>query len=125
VETHLPLTTRVVLVVLEQQDAAAANAGDLAFAVEGGTLAQPQRVLGGTRAGLLYDVLETEPEALQLVVSAASREGWRLAGVVGLNGRAEEWARSMHGGVPRRLVPDTPLTPDGEIVVRLDREVIE
>jgi len=53
------------------------------------------------------------------VVAVASTTGWRLAGAVGLPGRAQEWAAYMHGGVPEHIVPEGPLTPDGQVTVRL------
>ena len=55
--TWLPPSTEVVMILLDQQDPAAASAGDLSLAVDGATLSSsPIRVLGGRRRALLYDV---------------------------------------------------------------------
>ncbi len=119
VQTWLPAATSVVMILLDQQDPTAALDGDLAIAFSGGTLASvPVRVGGGRRLALLYDVTAVEPGVRQIAVSVASAAGWRQAGVVGLGGRAVEWAVRMHGEVPEQLVPEGPLTPDGAVTVR-------
>ncbi|MGA8043261.1 MAG: DUF6603 domain-containing protein [Terracidiphilus sp.] len=120
VETWLPTSIRVVLVLLDLQDATAASNGDLALSAQGATLAAtPVRILGGRRRALLYDVSDADPKADHIVIGAASLTGWRLAGVVGMAGSAQEWATSLQGKVPEHIVPDGPLTPDGSISVRL------
>lgn len=120
-ETWLPTKVGVVGVLLDQQDTCAAVEGDFSIAATGAKLQTPPlRVEGGRRKLLLYDVAELEEGAGQIVVSVASREGSRFAGVVGLPGRAQEWAARMNGGVPEHLVPDGPLTPDGEVSVRIN-----
>jgi len=67
----------------------------------------------------LYDVTGQKDETF--TVAAASKRGWQISGVVGLAGKAQEWAVRMHGDVPERMIPDGPLTPDGMIRVRLAR----
>jgi hypothetical protein len=120
VETWLPMATSVVMIILEGQDPTAASEGDLALAVDGAKLTDaPLPVGGGRRRSLLYDVEEREPDAERIAVSVASKSGWRVTGVVGLKGRAVEWATRMHGAVPERIVPDGPLTHDGQVRVRL------
>ena len=120
VETWLPIGVGVVMIILDQQDPTAAANGDLAIAVDGATLSTPPlRVVGGRRRALLYDVLQRKPGVDHMVVAVASTTGWRLAGAVGLPGRAQEWAAYMHGGVPEHIVPEGPLTPDGQVTVRL------
>ena len=51
-----------------------------------------------------------------------SEEGWRVAGIIGLQGRAEEWARRLHGNVPEDMVPNGPLTPYGAVRMQLTGE---
>jgi large repetitive protein len=125
VETSLPIGTEVVLVLLEETEAEAAANGDIAIAAEGARLAAPPiPVFGGRRRALLYDVVAREEGREELVVSVASVAGWRLAGVVGLPGKAVEWANRFAGGVPEHVVPDGPLTPDGTARVRLTGTVL-
>src|SRR5262249_21033987 len=91
VQTWLPAATAVVMALLDQQDPTAADQGDLAIAAGGGRLAGvPVRVGGGRRLALLYDVAARDEGATHLAISVASATGWRLAGVVGLGGRAVE-----------------------------------
>lgn len=119
VETWLPSEINVVMVLLDQQDPSAADQSDLSIAAQALTLSQaPLIVTGGRRTTLLYDVEKVEPGVDHVSVSVASRSAWRVSGVVGLPGNAQEWATRMNGGVPEHLVPDGPLTPDGLIVVQ-------
>ncbi len=104
VETLLPAAIDVVMILLDQQDPTAANNGDLQIAA---------------RKALLYTVESRDAKASYATVAVASATGWRLAGVVGLAGDAQEWAVSMNGGIPAQLVPNGPFTPDGQIVVQL------
>ena len=120
VETTLPLQTGVVMVLLDQNDATAAAAGDFSIAAEGATLQTPPlRVAGGNRRTLLYQVGPTTEGATELVVSVTSVSGWRVAGVIGLPGHAQEWAVRMNGGVPEHIVADGPLNADGQVTIRL------
>jgi len=114
------LRDRVVALILDIVDASATQDGDLAIAATGATLStQLVRVAGGNRKMLFYDVLSRDPNATYLSVSAASRDGLRVAGVVGLSGRAQEWGVRLNGRVPEHWVSDGPLTPDGQIVVNI------
>lgn len=120
VETLLPAAIDVVMVLLDQQDPTAAGHGDLQIAATGITLeATPLRVEGGARTALLYTVLSRDAKAPYATVALASASGWRLAGVIGVAGKAQEWAVGMNGGIPAQLVPNGPFTPDGQIVVQL------
>jgi len=120
VETWLPVGVGVVALILDIVDASATQDGDLAIAATGATLStQLVRVAGGNRKMLFYDVLSRDPNATYLSVSAASRDGLRVAGVVGLSGRAQEWGVRLNGRVPEHWVSDGPLTPDGQIVVSI------
>jgi hypothetical protein len=119
-ETWLPADAGAVAVLLDQVDPTAALNGDLGIAAEGATLsARPLRIGGGRRLALVYDVTaDADAPGGVIGVSVASQAGWRLAGVAGLPGRAAEWAARWHGQVPESLVPDGPLSPDGQIHVR-------
>jgi len=121
IETRLPSSTTVVMILLDGQDPTAAADGDLALAVEGATfIAPPIPVGGGRRRALLYDVtylssLRTD----SFTVSVASKKGWQVSGIAGLHGKAIEWANRLHGDVPERVVPDGPLTSEGSVRIRL------
>lgn len=122
-ETWLPGATPLVLVLLDELDPTAALNGDLALSATGGTLVGPVvRAQTGRRRALLYEV--REPAATgPLVVGVSSARGFGLAGVVGLAGRASDWAERLGRGIPDGLVPDGPLTPFGELMFRLIPEV--
>jgi hypothetical protein len=120
VETRLPKAVSVVMILLDGQDPTSAANGDLAVAADGATLSTtPVPVGGGRRRAVLYDVSGQKDETF--TVTAASKRGWQISGVVGLAGKAQEWAVRMHGDVPERMIPDGPLTPDGMLRVRLAR----
>jgi len=119
-ETSLPVETEVVMILLDRLDTTAASHGDLAIACDGATLTTPPlRVDGGERRALLYQVTQVVDGAATITVSTASAVGWRVSGVVGLPGSAQEWAVRANGGVPEHLVPEGPLTPDGQVRIRL------
>jgi hypothetical protein len=119
VETWLPPYIGVVMILLDQKDPSAADNSDLSIAAQGLTLAQtPVIVSGGRRTALLYDVQKITPDLDHVSVSVASLSAWRLSGVIGLPGKAQEWAARMNGSVPEHLVPEGPLTPDGQLVVQ-------
>lgn len=123
VETRLPLGTDVVAVMLDRQDATAADQGDLTLAADGATLTTPPVAVGfGSRRILLYDVSQRDDDARLISISAASKSGWRIAGVAGLAGRAIEWAARFNSSVPEYLVPDGPLTPNGSLTVQFTIE---
>ncbi len=108
------------MILLDLQDATASADGDLALSCQGATLSSnPIRILGGRRRALLYDVSDADRTANHITIGVASATGWRLSGVVGLSGRAQEWATALQGKVPEHIVPDGPLTPDGSISVRM------
>ncbi|HZZ37514.1 MAG TPA: DUF6603 domain-containing protein [Acidobacteriaceae bacterium] len=119
-ETWLPTGIGVVMILLDLQDASAVDSGDLALSCQGATLSPtPIRILGGRRRALLYDVSAADATAGHITVGVASIAGWRLSGVVGMPGKAQEWATDLQGKVPEHIVPDGPLTPDGSISVRM------
>jgi len=119
-ETRLPKTIGVVMIILDREDPTAAAAGDLAIACDNATLAVPPVLgVGGNRSALLYDVISTDAPADHITIAVGSKTGWSLAGVAGLHGKAVEWAAQLHGGVPPHLVPDGPLTSGGDVSVRM------
>jgi hypothetical protein len=119
VQTTLAIETGVIMILLDRQDANAAADGDFGIAADGTTLATPPlRVEGGNRRALLYQVAQVDPGAASITVSTASATGWRVGGVVGLPGSAQDWAVRMNGGIPEHLVPEGPLTPGGQINMR-------
>jgi hypothetical protein len=118
----MPVSISVVGLILDIQDPSASQAGDLAIAVQGATLStQPVRVVGGNRKMLFYDVRARDPKAEYIGVSVASLSGLRMAGIVGLSGSAQEWGIRLNGRVPEHWVAEGPLTPDGQILVRIQR----
>jgi hypothetical protein len=120
IETYLPVSVAVVMFLLDRQDPTATADGDLQLATTGFTLATPPlRAEGGARRALLYDVAGRDNTAPYATVAAASVSGWRVSGVLGLPGSAQEWAIRMNGGIPEHLVSDGPFTPDGQIVAQL------
>jgi hypothetical protein len=119
-ETWLPKTIGVVMIILDREDPTAAASGDLAIACDHASLAVPPVLgAGGNRSALLYDVISTDANADHITIAVGSKTGWGLAGVVGLHGKAVEWAAQLHGGVPPHLVPDGPLTSGGDVNVRM------
>ena len=120
VETWLPTSISVIGVILDIKDACANDDGDLNIAVTGATLATPPvRVAGGQRKLLLYDIASRDPHEPHISISVVSKEGVRMAGIVGLGGRAQEWGVRLNGGVPEHWVSEGPLTPDGAVSVRI------
>jgi hypothetical protein len=118
--TWLPVAVGVVMILLDRTDSTAAEAGDLGISCDGATLATPPVAgSGGRRRALLYDVIAREQGATRISIAVASKAGWALAGVIGLPGRAVEWAARLHGSVPPDLVPNGPLTASGQISVQL------
>jgi hypothetical protein len=119
-ETWLPSAVSTVMIILDGQDTAAATDGDFALAVENATLTTPPiPVAGGRRRTLLYDVAGRIAGTDHFVVSVASKSGWSISGVVGLAGKAIEWANRFHGNVPERITADGPLSAGGSVQVRL------
>jgi len=118
VETQLPTSITTVILLLDLVDANAAPSGDLAIAVDGGTLSvPPSRVATANRRILFYDVGSVAKGATSIVVSIASQSAWSVAGVIGVRGHAVEWAAQLADGIATQFVPDGPLTPDGSLTV--------
>ncbi len=123
-QTVLPSAATCVMILLDGVDETAAANGDFAIAAQGAKLVTPPiPVGGGHRRALLYDVVPAAPATVALPqffsVSASSAAGWEISGIAGLQGKAIDWARRMHGDVPPHVVPQGPLTPDGSVRVRL------
>jgi hypothetical protein len=121
VETRLPATVGVVIIMLDAVDATASLAGDLAVAAQGATLASPpQRVDRGARRCLVYDVTARDAKATSFTVSAGSASGWSVTGVVGVKGTAVEWAATLQSAVLDRLIPEGAVATDGSATVKYD-----
>ncbi|HVT98376.1 MAG TPA: hypothetical protein VHE33_12795, partial [Acidobacteriaceae bacterium] len=121
-ETWLPTAVSVIMILLDRADANAAESGDIGISCDGATLATPPVVgSGGLRRALLYDVVEHDPKASHISIAVASQAGWSLAGVIGLPGRAADWAARLHGSVPPSLVSSGPLTASGQILVQITK----
>jgi hypothetical protein len=115
VETLLPAGVGAVLVSAAVADPSAAVNADLGVAANEGALGSPLLFAAQGEEAALYPVLSDAP--LQLVVT--SRSGYRLTGVIGLRGRAEELAPLLHGTSLAGLVPNGPLSVDGSVHVTL------
>jgi hypothetical protein len=125
IETRLPATARAVGVVLDIEPGSVLGPRDFVIASRGATIgASVARVEAGNRVLLLYDVtpeLQTSSDQAGVFsITVALRGGGRCAGVVGFGGgaTARSLGERMNGRIPERLVPDEPLTPDGEARVR-------
>jgi hypothetical protein len=116
-ETTLPAAVDVVLVILDARGSTVPPAGPRVLAAGAALTAPPVVVAGGRRLHLFYDVADREDALLR--VSVASAE-WITAGVVGLRGRAQDWADSFAGATPRQLVADGPLTPAGRVAAHYE-----
>ena len=102
-------------------DPTASQAGDLAVAVQGAALASPpQRVERGNRRCLVYDVTARDQKVTSFTVSVASASGWSVAGVVGANGSAIEWAATLQSAVLDRLIPEGAVATGGSLTVKYD-----
>jgi hypothetical protein len=113
-ETTLPAAVDVVLVILDARGPALPSAGPRVLAA-GATLAAPPLVVaGGRRLHLFYTVAERDEVLLRVTVAS---EAWQTAGVLGLRGRAGEWAQGLAAGSPRQLISDGPLTGAGSVTV--------
>jgi hypothetical protein len=124
-ETRLPVAIDTVLILLDQQNADAAGAGDLAVGITGATVQTPPLlVVGGTRTALLYDLTAHTDNAVAISVAVGSLNGWRLAGVAGLQGSAQSWAVRWNGAIPEQIVPEGPLTPDGSVNVLITVQLV-
>jgi hypothetical protein len=118
-QTWLPAETQVVLILLDHQDAAQASSDDYSVAAANFRLNDQPMVLSypGRRA-VLSDVTPTQPTPTTIGVTVAVRNGWTLAGVIGLKGRATEWQARLRDTIPPQFVSDRPSTPDGTGKVR-------
>ena len=116
VTTILPTGAELVVVQLDRRTDVD-GLGDLAVAVEDGTLGEPVVLASESRTTLLYPVTGTNGAPLR--VSVASVADWRLAGVVALRGRAGDWADALSADALLRLVDDTPTVNGGGEQVRI------
>jgi hypothetical protein len=113
-ETTLPATVDVVLVILDARGAVLPTGAPRVLATGATLSAPPLVVVGGRRLHLFYTVSDRKEGLLRVAVGG---EQWQTAGVLGLRGRAEEWATDLAGGAPRQLISDGPLTAAGSVTV--------
>ena len=119
-ETWLPTSVGVVMILLDLQDATATANGDLASASRARLSRRDRFVFSaGGGAHCFTTSAKSMPRPPTSRSASAAATGWRLAGVVGMPGKAQEWATDLQGKVPEHVVPDGPLTPDGSVSVRL------
>ncbi len=119
-ETRLPTQIDTILVLLDQGDGDAANAGDLTIGVTGATIQTPPLIVsGGARTALLYSISAHDAKAENISVAVGSISGFQVAGIAGLSGSAQSWAVRANGKIPEQIVPDGPLTPNGAVTVQI------
>jgi hypothetical protein len=110
VQTLLPREVDVVIVLLDEQ---VPDATDDLVVVTGsgnpgeGSLGVPREVWAGSRRCLVYPVAEP-PRVDRLAVAVASARRWRLAGVIGVHGDADEWAERLRDEPHPRLAREAP-----------------
>jgi hypothetical protein len=113
-ETALPAAVDVVLVIVDARGQTPPVGGPRVLA-GGATLSAPPLVVaGGRRLHLFYSVSDRQDALLRVAVAG---DEWQVAGVLGLRGRAREWAQALAGGAPRQLIADGPLTATGSVTV--------
>jgi hypothetical protein len=120
VETVLPASTSVVAVILDEADCGAADAGDLAISVRGAKAGPPLRLAVDGRRAALYEVT-AEKGSAGIAVTVASARGFRVAGILGLGGKADDavaWLQSQE----LQVAPgDAFAAPTGAVTVLIDR----
>lgn len=124
IETWLPLAASVAIVRLDLVDPTAADAGDLGVSIRGARAATPLRVDGDRRLSLVYPLLAEDGPRPYIELGVASRHAFRIAGVVGVSGTADEWAERLRRSPAMRLVSGFVVGPAAElrIALREDRE---
>jgi hypothetical protein len=119
--TELPPDLTVVAVLLDNATDALPGPDDVIVHVDGGTARPlPLQVAAGRRTLYLYDVKPDHSRDLMLVSTGVTGRA-TLAGVIGSTGSAAEWAAALSGSTLTELVPDEQLTPDGSLVIRLQK----
>jgi hypothetical protein len=113
-ETTLPAAVDVVLVIIDARGPGLPGAGPRVLATGATLSSAPLVVAGGRRLHLFYTVASRDEALLRVTVAS---DQWQTAGVLGLRGRAQEWAQALAGGTPRQLIPDGPLTASGSVLV--------
>ncbi len=126
VETRLPLSVGVIGIVVHHDHGVGVTTDALQLHVAGFTLGPDPVVVSADQSVLfLYDARPGNADADggraegTGSVTAGLQPGLVLAGVVGLNGTAQGWGHALNGAVLGRLVPDGPLSSDGEVRLRI------
>jgi len=118
VETRLPLSTELVVVLVDEVDPTAAARGDVRVSVRGAEVAPPVVETLGARRALLYRVVARDEGAAAISVTIGSQRGLRVAAVLGTSGTvaaAATWLRQVGFEV---TLPGGPASPAGEVRVR-------
>ena len=116
-ETRLPSAVRYVAVLLE--GGTSDGLRDVAVVADGAELGVPYAIERSGGVALVYGVSGASPAGDALSVSVARRAGWRLTGVVGMTGSADDWADRLAAPGPTGVVDDGPLSPYGAVTARL------
>ncbi|TMQ04872.1 MAG: hypothetical protein E6J91_42195 [Deltaproteobacteria bacterium] len=115
IETALPAGVGAVLVICDAVDPTAARGGDLDLRASGATLGAPLVFDGQTAEAALYPVEAKDDFA----IAVNSVSGFRIKGVLGFRGRAEELAALLHGRALGDLLPEGALGSEGSITATL------
>lgn len=115
IETALPAGVGAVLVIGDVVDPTSARRGDLDLRASGATLGAPIVLDGQTAEAALYPVDARDDFAL----AVNSVAGFRIKGVLGFRGRAEELAPLLHGRVLGDLLPEGAIGSEGSITATL------
>jgi hypothetical protein len=118
IETRLPLSTELVVVLVDEVDPTAAARGDVRVSVRGTDVAAPVVETLGARRALLYRVVARDGDASALSVTIGSQRGLRVAAVLGTSGTvdaAATWLRQVGFEV---TLSGGPASSAGEVRVR-------
>jgi hypothetical protein len=119
-ETTMPSSVDVVVVIVDARGGGVPSAGPRILST-GATLTAPLVAAGGQRLHLVYAVHDRSEPLLRIAVAA---EQWQTTAVMGLPGRAEEWAEMLGTVAPRQLVPDGPLSATGAVSIQFESTTV-
>ena len=119
-ETTMPSSVDVVLVIVDARGGGVPTGGPRVLST-GATLTSPLVAAGGRRLHLVYEVHDRSAPLLRIAVAA---EQWQTAAVMGLPGRAEEWAEMLGTVAPRQLVPDGPLSGSRTVSIEFESTAV-
>jgi large repetitive protein len=119
VHTQLPATVTVVGVIVDRGTRRDLASADIVIQAEGAQLSGVRQVEAGSRTAFLYDVKADARDAETIAVTVGLRSGLNLEGVFAGFGTTELWANTLAGTTLTQVVPDEPLSGEGELRVRL------